>query len=73
MIEITTVIFVLYTLNLDEKNEIGNIDATYGLKGAAAPWVISSTDKVLMKGGAEQIVTPLNAEMLEKIGTIPKY
>lgn len=55
------------------KNVVGNIDATYGLKGIAAPWYNGSTGELLMNGGAEQIVTPLNAEMLEKIGIIPKY
>ncbi|MCM3410491.1 T7SS effector LXG polymorphic toxin [Metabacillus litoralis] len=55
------------------KNVVGNVDATYGLKGTAAPWYNSSTGELLMNGGAEQIVTPLNAEMLEKIGIITKY
>ena len=50
-----------------------NIDATYGLKGAAAPWHSSTTGEKLMKGGAEQIVTPLNAETLEIIGVILEY
>lgn len=53
--------------------EISGIDATYGLKGNAAPWVSSSTSEVLMSGGAEQIVTPLNADMLEMLGIIPNY
>lgn len=53
--------------------ELGNVDATYGLKGNAAPWVSNTTNDVLMNGGAEQIVTPLNAEMLEMIGVIPNY
>lgn len=52
---------------------IGNVDATYGLKGSAAPWRSSSTGDVLMEGGAEQIVTPVSAKMLEKIGIISKY
>ncbi|MGM9948719.1 MAG: hypothetical protein ACI33P_01270 [Lysinibacillus sp.] len=55
------------------KSVIGDMDATYGLKGTAAPWINSSTGERLMEGGAEQIVTPLSAEMLEKIGVIPKY
>ncbi|MEN1967631.1 hypothetical protein WMZ97_06070 [Lentibacillus sp. N15] len=55
------------------KSTIGDIDATYGLKGNAAPWSSSSTGEVLMTGGAEQIVTPLNAEMLEMIGVISNY
>ena len=41
------------------KNAIGNVDATYGIKGTAAPWKSSSTGEILMNGGAEQIVTPL--------------
>ena len=55
------------------KSVVGDMDATYGLKGTAAPWINSSTGEKLMEGGAEQIVTPLSAEMLEKIGVIPKY
>jgi hypothetical protein len=55
------------------KNTIGDIDAPYGLKGVAAPWHSSSTGGMLMNGGAEQIVTPLNGEMLEIIGVISKY
>lgn len=55
------------------KKVIGNSDATYGLIGVAAPWKKSSSGERLMGGGAEQIVTPLNAEMLEMIGSIPKY
>jgi hypothetical protein len=55
------------------KTTVGDIDATYGLKGTAASWSSSSTEETLMSGGAEQIVTPLNAEMLEIIGIIPKY
>lgn len=51
----------------------GNIDATYGLKGNAAPCVSSTTKEVLLNGGVEQIVTPLNADMLEMIGIIPNY
>ncbi|CAN7480546.1 hypothetical protein LJR015_004711 [Peribacillus frigoritolerans] len=52
---------------------IGNTDTTYGVKGTAASWTSSSTGEKLMNGGAEQIVTPLNGEMLEIIGIIPKY
>ncbi|WP_205124313.1 hypothetical protein, partial [Metabacillus litoralis] len=55
------------------KNIFGNVDATYGVKGLAAPWFNSSTGEKLMNGGAEQIVTPLNAQTLEMIGVIPKY
>lgn len=43
------------------------------MKGTAASWTSSSTGEKLMNGGAEQIVTPLNDEMLEIIGIIPKY
>ncbi|QTN00538.1 hypothetical protein ERJ70_15285 [Sediminibacillus dalangtanensis] len=52
---------------------VGKVDATYGLKGTAAPWTSNSTGEQLMNGGAEQIVTPLNAETLEMIGVIPNY
>ncbi|MCA0174665.1 hypothetical protein [Bacillus sp. RAR_GA_16] len=55
------------------KKVVGNGDTTYGLKGKAALWRASSTGEKLMDGGAEQIVTPLNGEMLEEIGVIPKY
>ncbi|MFD2923030.1 ribonuclease YeeF family protein [Halobacillus naozhouensis] len=55
------------------KEVIGSTKNAYGLKGTAAPWKNSSTGQDLMNGGAEQIVTPLNAEMLEMIGIIPKY
>jgi hypothetical protein len=55
------------------KQEIRNVDATYGLKGFAASWKNSASGEVLMNGGAEQIVTPLNGEMLEMFGIIPKY
>lgn len=55
------------------KNEIENVDATYGLKGTAAPWKSSFTGEILMNGGAEQIVTPLNANSLNRIGIISKY
>ena len=52
---------------------VGNTDTTYGVKGIAAPWRRSSTGEMLMNGGAEQIVTPLNGETLEIFGVIPKY
>ena len=55
------------------KKVVENGDTTYGLKGNAALWRASSTGEKLMDGGAEQIVTPLNGEMLEEIGVIPKY
>ena len=43
------------------------------MKGSAAPWFNRSTGEKLMNGGAEQIVTPLNAQTLEMIGVILKY
>src|SRR5690606_8836007 len=49
------------------------IDATYGLKGIAAPWISSTTGEILMDGGAEQILTPINGIYLELIGIILKY
>ncbi|WP_283152624.1 hypothetical protein [Guptibacillus hwajinpoensis] len=52
---------------------VGNTDTTYGVKGIAAPWRRNSTGEMLMNGGAEQIVTPLNGETLEIFGVIPKY
>ena len=55
------------------ERSMGDVDATYGLKGKASPWINSLTGERLMEGGAEQIVTPLSAEMLEIIGVIPKY
>ncbi|MBL5800678.1 hypothetical protein HV436_14350 [Bacillus sporothermodurans] len=55
------------------KKVVGNLDTTYGVKGKAAPWISSSTGEKLMNGGAEQIVTPLNAQALEMIGVIPKW
>lgn len=48
----------------DTANEIGkDVDATYGLKGAAASWGD-------LKGGAEQIVTPFNGYILKDLGII---
>ncbi|UFT98806.1 hypothetical protein KO561_16655 [Radiobacillus kanasensis] len=75
---ISNVDFIDFRAHYDDfqnniNNVIGNTDATYGVKGTAAPWINSSTGEKLMNGGAEQIVTPLNAEMLEMIGIIPKY
>ncbi|MGG0738459.1 ribonuclease YeeF family protein [Niallia taxi] len=55
------------------KDTIGDIDAKYGIKGYAAPWYNTSSGERLMNGGAEQIVTPINGEMLEMIGIISKY
>lgn len=57
----------------NEVKVIGDIDATYGVKGIAAPWISSTTGEILMEGGAEQILTPLNAYILELIGLISKY
>lgn len=50
------------------KVEIGNIDATYGLKGSAAPWKING--EIHMNGGAEQIVTPLTGDFLKRLGIL---
>ncbi|WP_206759469.1 hypothetical protein [Pseudalkalibacillus hwajinpoensis] len=57
----------------DLKEVLGKVDTTYGLKGTAAPWRSRFTGEELMDGGAEQIVTPLSGEILEKIGVIPEY
>ncbi|MBN2793959.1 MAG: hypothetical protein JXR88_01035, partial [Clostridia bacterium] len=45
------------------EEEMGSINATYGLKGYAAPWKDSVGD-TLLSGGAEQIVTPLSGNRL---------
>ncbi|MGL5085563.1 MAG: hypothetical protein ACRC68_07565, partial [Clostridium sp.] len=50
------------------KSEIGNVDATYGLKGSAAPWKING--EIHMNGGAEQIVTPLTGDFLQRLGLL---
>lgn len=50
------------------KGEIGNIDATYGLKGSAASWTING--EIHMNGGAEQIVTPLTGNFLKRLGVL---
>jgi hypothetical protein len=55
------------------RKNFGNADFTYGVRGTAASWISSSTEEKLMSGGAEQIVTSLNAQTLEVIGVIPKY
>ena len=48
----------------DTANAVGNsIDATYGLKGTAAPWGN-------MSGGAGQYVTPLNGTAMTRLGII---
>jgi hypothetical protein len=51
------------------KNEIGNINADYGLKGYAAAWK-NSSGETLLTGGAEQIVTPLKGDILKRLGVI---
>ena len=50
------------------KREIGEIDAIYGLKGYAAPWLIDG--KVVLQGGAEQILTPFTGQILEELGLL---
>lgn len=50
------------------KVEIGDVDATYGLSGIAAPW--KSGDEIYMKGGAKQIVTPFTGDVLERLGIL---
>ena len=50
------------------KVEIGDIDATYGLKGKVAQW--KSGTKIYMNGGAEQIVTPFNRFVLKRFGIL---
>ncbi|QIZ06199.1 hypothetical protein HFZ78_05220 [Priestia megaterium] len=52
------------------KVQIGDVDATYGLIGKAAPW--QSNGEILMQGGAEQIIAPFNGMILEKLGIINK-
>lgn len=42
---------------------MGDIDATYGLKGSAAEWGD-------MSGGAGQFVTPLNGNLLQRLGIL---
>lgn len=51
------------------KNEIGNINADYGLNGHAAAWK-NSNGETLLSGGAEQIVTPLKGNILKRLGLI---
>lgn len=50
------------------KVDIGNIDATYGLKGNAAPWKING--EIHMNGGTEPIVTPLTGDFLKRLGIL---
>ncbi|MCM3225141.1 hypothetical protein SAMN04489762_1133 [Terribacillus saccharophilus] len=54
-------------------NSLGNVDATYGLKGHAAPWENSTTGEILLKGGAEQIVTPLSGSQLIDLGVLKQH
>lgn len=54
-------------------NSVGNVDATYGLKGHAAPWKSSTTGEILLKGGAEQIVTPLSGSQLIDLGVLKQH
>jgi len=48
---------------------IVNVDATYGLKGIAAPWQNSATGDVLLNGGAEQ----MEGEMLKILGVLTEH
>lgn len=50
-------------------SEMGGIDATYGLKGSAAPWKDGVGD-TLLSGGAEQMVTPLDGDRLKMLGLL---
>ena len=45
------------------QKEIGNIDATYGVKGIASAWSELS-------GGARQFVMPLNGNIMKTIGIL---
>ncbi len=50
--------------------EVGDIDATYGLKGKVAPWEVYG--EVYLSGGADQVVTPFNGVQLERMGLLRK-
>ena len=50
--------------------EIGNIDATYGVKGIVAPWENSITHEVYLKGGATQFTIPLSISYLIRLGVL---
>jgi hypothetical protein len=50
------------------KIQVGDIDATYGLSGNAAPWI--NNGKTAMQGGAGQIITPFNGDALRKLGIL---
>ncbi|MFI3201963.1 MAG: hypothetical protein R3Y54_10665 [Eubacteriales bacterium] len=50
--------------------EVGDIDATYGLKGKAAPWEVNG--EVYLSGGADQVVTPFSGNDLQKLGLLTK-
>jgi len=54
---------------LKAKNEIGEVDAKYGLYGHAAEWK-NSENITLLNGGAEQIVTPLKGVVLNSLGIL---
>lgn len=47
----------------DTHDNMGEVDATYGLQGTAAAWGD-------MIGGAKQYVTPLNGETLRRLGAL---
>ena len=49
-------------------DEVGDIDGKYGLKGNVAPWKINY--EIHMQGGAEQIVTPIKGNILERLGVL---
>ena len=48
------------------REEMPNVDATYGLRGKAA----SMND---MEGGANQFLTPLSGEILKQLGILTEY
>ena len=48
------------------REEMPNVDATYGLRGKAA----SMSD---MEGGANQFLTPLSGRILKKLGILTEY
>ena len=53
--------YKIFTKNIQK--EIGNIDATYGVKGIASAWSELS-------GGARQFVMPLNGNIMKTIGIL---
>ncbi len=50
--------------------EVGDIDATYGLKGKVAPWEVNG--EVYLSGGADQVVTPFSGDDLKRMGLLTK-